>query len=251
MDVTLDRFEYKYPIHRARIPHLQRLLLPHLEPDPHAARCRNHTYTVRSIYFDTREMRYYWDKVNGLKTRKKLRVRAYGNLPDDSPLFLEIKHKINRRIFKERARIPLGLLERQTHPFSDSTDLGAWRYRDRRLFRKIQSIQNRYPIRPALLVAYERQAYYDRNDSGVRVTFDFNIRTRLFPSPRSLYTENNMVHLFPDHLVLECKFYGLMPGWLRRALQRLGLTKRSVSKYCDGFDACSSQLSAPWRFAAS
>ncbi len=39
-------------------------------------------YTVRSLYFDSLNDRDYWDKVNGLELRRKLRLRVYSPAAD-------------------------------------------------------------------------------------------------------------------------------------------------------------------------
>jgi hypothetical protein len=56
-------------------------------------------YGVWSVYYDTRQLRFYWEKIEGLRFRRKLRVRHYGDrfgVTEDTPVFVEIKQRVNR-----------------------------------------------------------------------------------------------------------------------------------------------------------
>lgn len=42
-------------------------------------------YPVWSVYYDSSDLRFYWEKIEGLKFRRKLRIRRYGALGEDTP----------------------------------------------------------------------------------------------------------------------------------------------------------------------
>ncbi|SCF82709.1 VTC domain-containing protein [Streptomyces sp. Ncost-T10-10d] len=64
---------------------------------------------MRSLYYDSPQLRFYWEKIEGLKFRRKLGVRHYGNLDgvtDESPVCVEIKQRVNRVTQKRRITLP-------------------------------------------------------------------------------------------------------------------------------------------------
>ena len=58
---------------------IRRALKPYIRLDNFAAKTSSGEYTVRSIYFDTRNMDFYHEKIEGLRVRKKIRVRGYNH----------------------------------------------------------------------------------------------------------------------------------------------------------------------------
>ncbi|HEX8310040.1 MAG TPA: VTC domain-containing protein, partial [Chthoniobacteraceae bacterium] len=97
----------KFVINREQRAALMPHLLPHLRADENAG--DGAFYPIVSLYYDNAERDCYWEKVQGQKSRRKLRVRAYGSLDGKLPptCFLEVKHKCDGRGVKRRARMPL------------------------------------------------------------------------------------------------------------------------------------------------
>jgi len=50
---------------------------------------RDGSYKVASLYYDSPDLRCYWEKLDVEKVRRKLRVRTYGERPEWA--FMEIK----------------------------------------------------------------------------------------------------------------------------------------------------------------
>jgi len=96
------RLEYKYLISNSILPHIRHDLLPYVNYDKHLQN-GNQDYTVRSIYFDNRKLDYYYEKIEGLKVRKKLRIRGYNFVEGKNLIFLEIKKKYDNFIYKNRS----------------------------------------------------------------------------------------------------------------------------------------------------
>lgn len=91
--------------------------------DPFVPKNTDH-YTVKTLYLDTPDLLYYYEKMDGLKVRKKLRIRTYGD--DHSTAFLEIKRRYIDIVVKERAKYTSkeirGLIEEGgTHLLPDHT----------------------------------------------------------------------------------------------------------------------------------
>lgn len=232
------RRELKYFIAPELIPEIKALIAPYMEVDPYAKERENYTYTIRSIYFDTEHFDFYYEKLDGLKIRKKVRVRSYNEFQPESFAFLEIKRRYNNRIIKERSKVPLHLLEKiciqRTNPnghvdvFSNgSVVMGKFLYNLSQL-----------DLHPSLLVTYEREPYIGAADSSMRVTFDKDVRAFLSPELSDLFVDDGFEFLTNGRCILELKFDGFMPKWMRYLVAELNIRAQSISKYCMGISMC-------------
>lgn len=197
-------------------------------------------YTVRSIYFDSLNLSCYAEKHEGVMLRKKFRIRGYNDQTSKSQVVMEIKRKIQARQKKYRSRVlfsdidkvlKYGDLDRYVIANGTSDDPVADASRFMYHVNKNQFI-------PTCLVVYEREAYFGKLDKGVRITFDKNIRSRLYPKIDSLYNEKDMKLLFRNHFILEIKYFrNEMPVWARSVVQEFRLRCDALSKYTIGIDA--------------
>lgn len=231
-----NRRELKYFVPIAQAEPIRHRLEKQMSLDPFCCACENGQYCVRSIYFDTSRMLFYHEKIEGLKVRKKLRVRVYNSLEPNSIAFLEIKRKIDNTVYKERARVPIGetpnltngaqlqLLENPAN-FAESTALEKFRYLTKRL-----------NLTPKVLITYEREAYYGLDDPTLRVTLDKNMRCYPLPSLEEIYREENLQRLSDRYIILEIKFNGRMLVFLRNLVRDFHLRVQAISKYCHGID---------------
>lgn len=234
------RYERKYLVPVELMSAVRQRLLPFIIPDAYARKNSSgiYEYTVRSIYLDTYDLECYQQKSEGLQFRRKLRIRGYNMLSADSKVILEIKRKIGNRIKKHRST----LLFSNLNNLLKSPDLEQYIIQGkreesiddaRRFFFHLKKRQ----FAPTNLVVYEREAYQGKMDKGVRITFDKNIRSRIFPKMDSLYDDVNLKPLFNDHFVLEIKYFtDQMPVWARSLVQEFKLRNDAISKYTIGYD---------------
>ena len=89
---------------------------------------------------------------------------------------------------------------------------------------------------PTVLVAYEREAFYSRFDPLLRLTFDRNVRSRIYPELASLYEDREMRFLAPGHFIFEVKFYLHLPRWVGDVVRRFDLQRQAFSKYSTGIE---------------
>jgi len=232
------RRKLKYFIAPELIPQVKELITPYAEMDPFAKEREKYTYTIRSIYFDTINFDFYYEKLDGLKIRKKLRVRFYNEFDPEGTAFLEIKRRYNNQIVKERTKVPLNQLEQiciqRTNPnghvdvFSNGSVVMS------KFLYNLTSLD----LQPALLVTYEREPYVGLGDSSIRVTFDKNVRAFISPELEDLFANNGFDFITNGRCILEFKFNGFMPKWMRTAVAELNIRTQSISKYCLGVNVC-------------
>lgn len=229
------RFEFKYLLPKELRAELERELRYFVDFDPFVAEREGHKYFVRSLYFDDPHYSAFYDKVDGLHSRSKFRIRTYTNQSEDgTPQFLEIKGRHNNLVLKHRALIADEGKVRQERGDELSSqicrsvpDCDVARQFTYELFRK--------RLRPVALVDYQRRPYVSRFDPDFRLTFDSElsaVRTRgLFPSPSDRRRE-----MFPGGTVMEVKFRHHIPSWFHRLIQAYELRRVSVSKICQAME---------------
>ena len=71
------RFEFKYVLRAKKRREVESDLLYFLEYDPFVENRDNHRYFVRSLYFDDPNFTAFHDKIDGLHSRSKFRLRTY------------------------------------------------------------------------------------------------------------------------------------------------------------------------------
>src|SRR3954451_5565037 len=99
-----SRFEQKYIIDEDTALGLREFVRSYLELDENGVGKPNYSYPVHSLYLDSDDLSLYWQTINGNKNRYKLRLRFYNDIPD-TPIFFEIKRRMNNCILKQRAAV--------------------------------------------------------------------------------------------------------------------------------------------------
>ena len=232
------RYEYKYIVHKSKMDRLREIFLPFVNLDKFAEAGEKSQYTVRSIYFDTPRFDFYYEKIEGIKNRKKVRLRGYNEEDKNATVFLEIKRKYDIPIIKYRAPVTYGdALEM----FSD-TRINGQIISDK-IFPKGHENSKRFfyqvlskTLRPVVLVIYEREAYLSKFDDTVRITIDKNLRSKAYPRLNELYQENRISGSLTNHFILEVKFNSYFPVWLNPIIANLSLRKQAASKYVISMD---------------
>lgn len=228
------RLEYKYLVHNRYLDSLRRMLQPYVDLDQHVQDDREvQEYTVRSIYYDTSRMEYYHEKLAGIRTRKKLRIRGYNHYDKQNIVFLEIKRKYENYIGKNRSALKyhdLGELLKtgDIEEFALTENGFAKSIEDGERFLHHMNMKS---LKPVVLVVYDREAFFSKFDSSLRITFDKNLRYMSFPKLGHLYNDSELRYALKDHFVFEIKFYAGFPSWLSQILTKLELSRKAVSKY--------------------
>jgi SPX domain protein involved in polyphosphate accumulation len=232
-----SRYEYKYFINAALVSPIRDYIKPYTQIDSHLKNYKRRTYTVRSIYFDTTALDFYYEKMDGVKIRKKLRVRTYDNTGDYA--FLEIKRKYVNCVAKERSRLSILTIERLINaPENYAYEFPQDDHNARLVSGKFLYNLLKKGLVPTLLVVYEREPYIDKVIDQNRLTFDRNVRVLSNPDLSEIMDTDNIVPVTGDRIILELKFNDTMPQWMKNLTAEFGLKRQSISKYCLGIEAC-------------
>jgi SPX domain protein involved in polyphosphate accumulation len=226
------RNEIKYFVAPTVVQQVKDSISPFVSTDPHMNGYKN--YTVRSIYFDTPELDYHYEKMDGLKVRKKLRLRTYNNFENDKIAFLEIKRRYNQIIVKERAKVSL---EKAQNFLECPKSNGIFDTKDtlkKRVLEKFAYNLANENLKSTLLVVYEREAYQGIHDPTTRITFDSNLRYKVDPEISEIFNEHDLETILGDYVIIEFKFNDFMPKWMRKIMRTFCLSAQSISKYCTG-----------------
>ena len=231
------RFEFKYILSAAQRKVVEADLLYFLEFDPFVVDRADNKYLVRSLYFDDPSYSAFYNKVDGLHSRSKFRLRTYSRQNDENiPLFLEIKGRHNNLVFKHRTPIKRDGVnwgeisgESLTETILRNAQQGP--VRDRFEFELL-----RKRLSPVALIDYHRRPYISKYDSEFRVTFDEEL---FATNSEGLFLGENRASrkALPGYAVLEVKFRHHMPSWFHRVIQAHELRRVSISKICSGMEA--------------
>jgi hypothetical protein len=235
--LQLQRWELKYVICEETAGAMRDFVRAYLEVDEYGVSRPDFAYPVHSLYLDTRELRLYWDTINGNKNRFKLRLRYYDNQPD-SPVFFEIKRRMNNCILKQRGGVRRdavpwllhGQLPQPEHLLSKETKYYL------ALQRFCQHMTDLVAV-PKVHISYLREAWVSPNDNSVRVTFDRQIRAAADYEARLSTNHEGEVTAFGKRVVLELKFTDRYPHWFRDMVRCFNLFQCGAAKYCEGVHA--------------
>lgn len=229
--LEFQRFELKVTVPVSRLNDIRTYLLNYMIYDQYSMKMADRTYEVLSLYFDTPELKFYHEKMSGNKYRKKLRIRDYPDSPGEN-VFFEVKNKINDIIYKQRVPVERQIFADVLH---SKVVLAPENPKSRKNLNDFLFYINRFQLEPTLLVKYRREAFMDQVEQKVRVTFDTQIES-LPQSELELYPEESWDVVTSSQAVIEIKFNGLMPYWIKELIKNYQLKVDSFSKYCQGVE---------------
>lgn len=231
---SFNRYEYKYVIDHRQCVDFCRDLEPFTRPDPH---CTDELgYGVRSLYWDSPERTFFWEKIEGFKDRRKLRFRRY---PASDQVFIEIKQRTDRTIQKRRTRWPLdrtlAVFGPHTSEKSEDSELTDEERNDP-VVREALVLCRMHNLQPAAWITYRRRALFAIHESDLRITVDRRLRYETQDLDLERPPEEGKCLLDPNRAVLEIKFNDRVPRWLCRLLEEHGIELSRMSKYCTAID---------------
>ena len=228
------RVEYKYLVPGHLLDKFRAEIHPYMALDPFAEAASGGQYSVRSIYYDTPSLDCYQEKDAGIERRNKYRIRGYGTDKTKSVVFLEIKKRVGAAIDKHRA--PLNLSDLPQFLMAPDIDTHIIRMpgfpRARDDARRFLYYYYRHCLQPAVLVVYDREAYFGKYNPSLRISFDKGIRGRVSPQLSDLHDESCLTPAMREYFVFEVKFFHQsIPQWTSELIRRYNLPRMALSKY--------------------
>ncbi len=239
-----QRFELKFQVPEATAVAVRHFVRPYLAPDESASDPTFPAYPVHSLYLDSGDLHTYRATINGDRDRYKLRVRYYDEKPD-SPVFLEIKRRVDRCIYKQRAAVVRSHVPALLSGAWPSThDLVRPGPKGLAALQKFSELLRRLGARPRARVSYDREAWTSEGHNAVRVTMDRTVLCEPELGPRLDTTFRQPARPFGNNVILEIKFTNRFPDWLAVMVRTFNLVQGGAAKYVDGVNAL-----GPGRFA--
>ena len=223
---TFARKEIKFLLDMDQYHSLMEIIPQYMEPDKFCVGGRE--YGIYNIYYDTPDDYLIRESLAKPYYKEKIRLRSYYSpaAPDDT-VFLEIKKKIGGIVTKRRVSMTLEESERY---FADRTKPDTDKYITQQVFRELDYFLSFYPIAPKQYISYQREAFFGKEDSEFRLTFDRKITERRYDLSLGKESYGNYI-IGADQRLMEIKISDAMPDWLIRKLSSMGIYKTSFSKY--------------------
>ncbi len=227
-----SRFELKYVMETEVANDFVARIVDNLDVDPHAD--DTGAYRVSSVYYDSPTYDCYWEKIDGLKDRRKVRVRRYLDA-DHELASLEIKQRIDRTIQKRRNMLPLEQVYSVVPPPDSWNRPTVEVEAETDLVKEVRGLVAHYDLIPQVMINYRRKAFQAKYDNGLRITIDSQLKCRQHNLDWADLADDDGVYFVPPgYVILEVKFNEVVPRWLTNHIAQFQCDLRRVSKYCEG-----------------
>ncbi|MBQ8769237.1 MAG: polyphosphate polymerase domain-containing protein [Oscillospiraceae bacterium] len=218
LQTVFKRYELKYMLTLEQKSKVLAAMAPYMKLDKYGRT------TIRNLYFDTESFLLIRRSIEKPAYKEKLRIRSYGRAEEDSPVFVELKKKYGHVVYKRRISLPyaqsMAWLSGEKHPDKHTQIANEIDY----------FLEHYATLHPTVFLSYEREAYYAKDGSDLRVTFDDTILCR--QEDLSLASEVYGTPILPKGKVLmEIKCSGGIPLWMTQVLSKEKIYKTSFSKY--------------------
>lgn len=215
---VFKRYELKYMLTLEQKAKVLAAMEPYMKLDKYGRT------TIRNIYYDTDTYLLIRRSIEKPVYKEKLRIRSYSKANRDSTVFVELKKKYKSVVYKRRISLPE---EEAMEWISGERHC----HKHTQIANEIDYFLDYYKtLHPAVFLSYEREAFYARDGSDFRVTFDDNILCR--QEDLSLESEVYGTPILPEGKVLmEIKCSGGIPLWMTHVLSEEHIYKTSFSKY--------------------
>lgn len=190
-------------------------------------------YTICNVYFDNDDDTLIRTSLDKPRFKQKLRLRSYGIPSDSDKVFLEIKKKYAGVVYKRRIKIAYS--QAKEYVYGGKIPEG---FQENTSFKEIDYFMKEYKLYPKVYLAYDREAFFCKDDTSLRITFDKNVRSR-YENPSLSCGDYGQI-LIPRRkngidseppIIMELKVSNALPVWLADVLCEQKIFKSSFSKY--------------------
>lgn len=219
---VFKRYELKYILTSEQKQIVLEAMAPYMELDQYGRT------TIRNIYFDTDSYRLIRRSIEKPHYKEKLRIRSYKRVTQEGSVFVELKKKYDKVVYKRRILLP------EYTAMEWITERA--RVKDTQISREIDYFINYYGgLHPTVFLSYEREAYYEKGGGSFRVTFDDNILCRKDDLSLTSSVYGSPI-LEQGKVLMELKCAGGLPLWMVHTLSRNKIYKTSFSKYGKAYE---------------
>lgn len=219
---VFNRRELKYKITKEQKEIILKAIEPYMQLDQYGKT------TIRNIYFDTKNYRLIRHSIDKPPYKEKLRVRSYREVDKDDEVYVELKKKYKKIVYKRRVALPY-------NQAMDWLCKGKVVGLNTQIEREINYFLSYYKdLVPEVFLTYDREAYYMIDGSDFRVTFDENILWR--EDNIGLDKEIGGTPILDDgYVLMEIKTIGGIPLWFVDILSKEHIYKDHFSKYGNAY----------------
>lgn len=214
---TFKRYEKKYLIDKALFNNFINDITDYIKKDEF------YQYTIKNIYYDTDNFEIIRKSLEKPVYKEKLRVRTYDSANSKDEVFIELKKKYKKQVYKRRISIT-------NEAFEYYIKNNIVNNVSKQVLSEIEYFKRMYDARPKVFIAYDRYAYKGREDGNIRITCDEKIRFRT-DDLLLLDDDTGKEILQSNKCIVEIKVLGAMPIWLSSALNKHKIYPTSFSKY--------------------
>ena len=216
------RYEKKYLLTDMQYKQLSQVLNRYMQADDFPES------EIHNIYYDAEDYRMIRASLEKPMYKEKLRLRSYHIPGGEDKVFLELKKKFDGVVYKRRLALPYQKTEKllSRKKCGDDSQIG----------REIQWVLDFYQPEPKMYIGYHRIALKGKDDSGLRITLDNNLRARGCDLSLALGGHGTPL-LERGQKLMEIKTLGAMPLWLAKALNYLEIMPTTYSKYGVAYQA--------------
>ena len=197
-------------------------------------------YIVNNLYFDTSDLRFYYDTKFRRLTRYKPRARYYGEKISEH-IWPELKFRHSSVIWKIRHKVPVNQWHTLFHPQKSDRKESLVKNR----LDTFEEVIHWHNAQPILHVRYFREPYVTQIENYGRVTLDRRLSYRMACGSLDLDCRETDMIYYDDPVttihcespvLLEIKVERMVPFWAIDLIKRFQLVQRPFSKYCYGID---------------
>lgn len=181
-------------------------------------------YRVRSLYFDSYYNDDYLEKLEGIRDRKKIRLRIYDTKTKSVKLELKQKNGENQK------KHSLIISKEEACELQNGRADFLWE-KEEPVAKQIYGILKKEVYRPKCIVEYQRRALAVPSNN-IRITFDSEIVTSegnldLFQASKKSFQPAESV----NQVIMEVKYNHFLLSYVKDSIGFLDVTEGSYSKY--------------------
>ncbi len=234
---TFKRYEKKYLLSPTQYAVIKEAVDKYFEPDKYGET------KICNIYFDTPEYLLTVRSNDKPVFKEKLRLRTYGVPTDNTTAFVEIKRKYKSVVYKRRISMP----------YVDAIDYlcnGKKLENETQITKEIDYFTNFYKgIAPAFYISYDRSAFFYKETSDIRITFDKNITWRKDDLDLRLGSYGEQL-LPKGYTIMEIKVPATVPLWLAELMTKYDIKPTSFSKVGTAYkNMISNEVNRKWNYS--